>query len=749
LADQQPKGILSLRLLPLALALLAILIVSLGAPRALAAPAQSQITLSYKVVGGGSYQPPTVWYLFNGKNVSSALSGTPTTFTADNGTRWVVSKSLGGGESYLRWEINGNNSGMVSGQTQVLTYYTQYYATFGLPPAVLNTSLYAPTVNFTSFGVRNTVTAGQSAWADYLTTYNYSSVPTVLPGSRWYYPTPGGVIEGAFSTDPYHVEQYLLDFSLQSTGGEPLHSANFSEIYGGEVVNYTLTASGGPFWADANSTLAFQPTIYSQSGTNRWVLHSVEPANASAPSDVSAVYFEQYPFSVSFSVGSGLAPSGPVINGTSNGQSTSVQLYPGAPLVWLDAQSGYTLSPSLAGSTPTERWLTTANTSGVAGGPTSLSIEYFHQVFVEFSYSIVGGGGIPPSDVSFYSYGAKNLVPLTTSIQGVWADFGTDLVFRGNFSAGSQTERWMLASAPTVAAAMPAVLSLVYYHQYLVPAVFTIVGGGNPPAPLLSGSSLGNPFEHPISPGGAVWLDGGSNWSVPGILSGGSGERWVAAGQTNGTVGAAIFPALSYGHEYFVTTVSDPPGAAALTPSGWVQAGQSLSVSEQTGPAWYFAGWVGSGQGSHSGQEGSFSISVSAPIQETANFYAGLAVQVTGAGSVLVTYGSHTYTVTGELTLYVKPGSNITLVARPGPLQVFKGWQGIPAGGASAVLFPVSKPMGVGVNFAVNLDAALALVVLICGAAIYAVAYLAWSERVSPGRLTGLLRRKQQAAGYE
>jgi hypothetical protein len=248
---------------------------------------------------------------------------------------------------------------------------------------------------------------------------------------------------------------------------------------------------------------------------------------------------------------------------------------------------------------------------------------------------------------------------------------------------------------------------------------------------------------------GAVWLDGGSTWNLPGILPGVTGERWVASGQMNGTVSAASFPALSYGHEFYVTVESNPPAAAVLTPSTWVGAGQPFSVSEQTGQGWAFGGWMGSGQGSYSGQEEGYSISVSAPIQETSNFYAGIAIQVTGAGSVIVSYGSHSYTVTGELTLYVKPGSNMTLVVHPGLLQLFKGWQGIPAGGASAVLLTVSRPMGVNANFAVNLDAALALIVLICGVAIYAVAYLAWSERVSPGRLSGLLRRKHSAAGYE
>ena len=737
LVDARLRGGRPLRGLVLACALLAVLLISLGGPRGATAQAGSHITLSYKVIGGGSYEPPIVWYFQNGVNVSSTLSVNATTFAADAGTTWVAPMSLGGGESYLRYELAGNNSGTVEGQTVVLTYYTQYYATFGLPPEVLNDSLYLPTVNYTSLGVGYNISAGLSTWADYLAPYTYNIIPTTLQDARWFCPSPTGVIEGAFAIDPGYVEQYLVNLTMSSTGTQPLHSANFTEMFDGEPANQTIGAHGRTLWVDAYTTLDFQPTITSQSGTNQWVLHSVTPSNVTAPSNVTITYFEQYPLSVSYSVVGGEAPSGPIVSGSSNGNTTSIEVYPGSPARWVDAGSQYSLSSLLVGSTPNERWITTATTEGVVNGPMALTFEYQHQVLMGFSYSIAGGGEVPSSNVTFFSFGVEGSLPLSTTQASVWVDFGTTMNFRGNFSGGTPAERWMLGSAPSLVVSTPEVLSLVYYHQFLVPTGYTLVGGGSPPAPVLAGSEFGVPLARSITSGSSVWLDGGSTWSVPGILQGGTGERWVATGHTNGTVTSATFPDVSYEHQYYVAVVSNPAGSASLTPNAWVRAGQSVKISEEPSDGWAFEGWLGSGQGSYSGTNQTFSLPVSAPLQETASLNARVTIRVAGSGSLIVTVGSHSYPVSGELTLYVKPGTNISLAESPGTLRSFKGWQGISAGSASAVLFTVAAPLSVTASFGVNLVLAILLVAVVCGAAISVVAYVAWRTRVSTNRRRG------------
>ena len=726
-----------MRALPITFAIAAVLFLALASPRPAGALSESQITLSYTVVGGEVAAPPSVWYFVNGQNVSATLGKTPTLIVADSGSSWGVPQYLGGGTNYLRWELSGDSGGVVSGQTLVLTYFTQYYATFGLPLKVNATAAAPLTVNYTSLGVEETIAAGQSAWADNASAYSYSTVPSTSTDTRWYAPSPNGFIEGAFAINPQYFLQYLQNFSLSTAGTEPLQSTSFVETFGGGTLTTTLNAPGGPYWADANSTLAFEPTIYSQSGTERWVMHSMSSTVAVAPANVSVKYFEQFPFSFTYGISSGQAPSGPILNVTANGQKELVQVYPGAPAAWVDAGSRYFFSQLLMGSTSVERWLTTANTTGVASGPTSLDLEYFHQVRITIDYSIAGGGEIPQPNANYFSFGAQGSLPLETVQQSAWVDSGSTLSFPVSFAGGTPAERWMLGSASSVDAITPQTISLVYYHQYLVPTAYDVVGGGSPSLSALTGVQFGSTISSPMTPTGSVWLDGGSVWSVPGLLPGSAGERWVAVGQTKGTVGAAAFPALSYRHQFYVTVTSDPAGIAALTPGGWVDAGQSFAVTEQPLGGWALSQWVGSGGGSYTGRDQNFTATVSSPIQETADFNIGIAVQTTGSGSVKVSFGSSSYTVKGESTFYVAPGTNITLVAEPGFFQSFRGWVGIPAGSVPTVVMTAEAPLGVGAGFGINLIAALAVVVVVCGGLVYLVAYVAWNKRVSPRRLLG------------
>jgi hypothetical protein len=133
---------------------------------------------------------------------------------------------------------------------------------------------------------------------------------------------------------------------------------------------------------------------------------------------------------------------------------------------------------------------------------------------------------------------------------------------------------------------------------------------------------------------------------------------------------------------------------------------------------------------------------VSDPIQETADFNAAFVVKIVGSGSVVASFYGSSYTVTGELTFYVPPGTNVTLTAKPGLLRSFEGWQGIPAGGASSVLITAGAPVAVTASFTINLVEALGVGVLWCGVAIYLIAYLVWNRpKFTKATLRGQKRR--------
>ena len=266
--------------------------------------------------------------------------------------------------------------------------------------------------------------------------------------------------------------------------------------------------------------------------------------------------------------------------------------------------------------------------------------------------------------------------------------------------------------------------SLVYYHQYGVKPGYNVSGGGTPPTPTLSGLELGAPYSTAASPGSLVWLDAGSAWGLSPTISGAAGERWVAVAGANGTVAATIAPDASYQHEYLVTVVSDPQGSGALTPSQWVDSGGLLKVSEFPSAAWAFAGWHGSGQGSISGANQSITLVVSAPIQETGDFNLQFVVLVNGGGNVVVSFDSNSYTVPSDTSFFLPPGTNVTMVAKPGVLDIFSGWQGAPLGQTSPVAMILKTPLVLTAKFGINEVATFSLIVLICGVMVFLVASL-------------------------
>lgn len=705
-----------------------ILFLSSSVASAAQSTGQTKLTLSYSVVGGGIYRPPSVWYYLNGKNVTSLLSGTPQTYNVDTGTEWGVTKDLGGSNGTTRWEnsafyIFGNVIGYAGGQTMNFVYYRQNYATFGIPSVVANTESYLPTVNYTALGVEQSIAAGQSIWADYGTAYNYSAVPGASPGERWYFPSPAGTVIGAFEVIPSYYDQYQLNLTLGTVGAVPLTSAPFTVTYGGTPANLTLPIPGGSFWVDANSSLDFQSAIYPTSGTYRWEFHSVNSPTATGPAAEVVSYYEQEPIAVSYSLSSGQAPAGPVITGTSDGQPLSVQLYPGSPTTWMDYGTQYAVSQLLLGSTSTERWSTPTGTNGTIDAPVTLNLEYYHQFLEVFSYGVSGGGSIPAPNATFFSFGAQGTVTLGSSQESVWADYGGYLTFTGAFSSSS-TERWELGSAPSVLVTSSQAFSLVYYHQYGVQPSYSVSGGGTPPLPTLSGSELGAPYSTPATPGSLVWLDAGSPWALSPTIAGPSGERWLAVASANGTVESSTAPDATYQHEYLATIIQSPPGSGTLTSTQWVDSGGVLSVSELPSAAWAFTGWHGTGQGSYSGGNQTFTLVVSSPVQETGYFDAEFVVLVNGGGNVVVSFDSNSYTVTSDTTFFVAPGTNVTMVAKPNLLDTFAGWGGVAAGQTSAAVVTLRTPMVITAKFAVNEVVAFSLIVLVSGVMVYLVATL-------------------------
>ena len=171
--------------------------------------------------------------------------------------------------------------------------------------------------------------------------------------------------------------------------------------------------------------------------------------------------------------------------------------------------------------------------------------------------------------------------------------------------------------------------------------------------------------------------------------------------------------------------------------------GQSVQISASPSSGWAFAGWLGSGQGSYSGRNETRSVLVLGPIQETAKFDLALVVEALGGGSVQVVVGNSSYSVGGNhVTFYVLPDTKVTLVAKPGLLDAFAGWLGLPAGGVGAVVFTPRSPMVVAASFTINRVLVYGLAVLYFGFAVFAISYLLRNQHIN-WSLRGPTRRNE------
>jgi len=691
------------------------------------------------VLGGGNSHPPTLQYTLEGQTYTKPLKN-DSTYTVDGGTYWSVSSFLPGGNSTQRWTLSGSNDGNEAGD-RVLTYYRQENVTFSYTWVGNGQIFPLNKVNYTSFGITYLQYPVFSAWADYGSPYSYGnkSNNNLPPDSRWFVVGRNGTIGAPGTIAASYFEQYLMNFGVSASGPDGFKSTTLTESYGGALVNHTLTTTGGTFWVDYNSTFSLQQTINPLGADYRWSLSALNDSFAYSAGDVQAQYTEQFPLTVQIGVSGGAEPSPPEITAMADRQNTTSQLASGTTVTWVDAGSGYQVTNPLLGSSPNERWFTPSGVEGVANGPSSLDLEYYHQILVPLDYAVVGGGSVPPFNATYTTFGSAVSVPVTTAPSNLWVDFGTSLGVPGGFAGSSQFERWNLGNPPSTPLTTPGALTLAYYHQFYVPFVYTVSGQGSPPSPILTGSEFGAQYSWPLSSGTSTWLDGDSSWSVTGILqSAVPDERWEGSGTLNGTVNSGTLIIVAYQDEYYVSVGSNPVGGGTLSGGGWVKAGQAVGIATTPSQGFAFAGWLGSGAGSYSGRSENYSVTVSAPLQEVAQYYVALLVQVSGRGSVSVMIGSSTYTIGNQLTLYLPPGTNVTLVANPGLLETFSGWQGIPAGSTKAVAFSVETPLGIGAPFTIDLVEALGVVTLYAGIAAFVIIYLVWNRR--PNRIMNRVR---------
>lgn len=497
-----------------------------------------------------------------------------------------------------------------------------------------------------------------------------------------------------------------------------------SSAYYGNVAAVTYTSStaltSAWMWIDefecTDYTCASINLLFSDS-TPSPVVYSNPSQLQSLISNGATLYSNAYSFitgsvslvavTMSYSlVGGGTPTSPPVLQYYQNGVQQALSLSTAPTPYLMDAGSQWSVTASLLGPASSERWETSQATSGTAASSQSVAWAYYHQYQVTFSAAVVGAGnGYSSPSVSYSGFGSSRNSSIGTA---VWADAGSAYSFPHTLPGSTGAERWA-ASSPSGTIAAAGTISMRYYHQFLFSLSYQPLGGAPPSPPSVVSLEFGAAYSSTLSTtAGGYWLDSASPWSVNGSAQQGNGvlylgkeERWVNLGTASGTVDASSTYSFQVQHQYYLSVGGSPSdGVAVLAASAWHDSGATVGLNATALAGWEFEGWTGTGPGAYTGSEAMVSFTLDGPANETATFYPGLTIAVTGGGSVEYSYGTTRGTVTSSQTLYAPVGTSVTLAASPSSFfYSFNGWGGALVGSASQQQVQVSAPAGVTAAF--------------------------------------------------
>ena len=393
----------------------------------------------------------------------------------------------------------------------------------------------------------------------------------------------------------------------------------------------------------------------------------------------------------------------------------------------VDPATAWSVGTSLPGSSSAagEVWVVNASTgapptSGLASASVTEAYVYFHQFRATLAFSVLGGSGYtasPTVNATMFGAAASLALPGT-----YYLDAGTSYAYPSVLAGSTSTERWMASATADGNVSAVLDLNVAYYHQVLVTFGYTIVGTAAR-RPQVNYSSLGSAAS--VTANATVWADSQAAYAYEATLANPrQGVRWGPGPDGSGTVTVPQTFSVLYREQFYLSVGVSPTNLATdVTPSGWYNAGSAVTLSASAPSGWRFGGWSGGASGSAAG----VSVTMSAPLNVTATFDAGLTLVAGAGGSVAYAYGSVSGTVPSgtSATIYVPVGMAVTLTAQPSSwTQTFAGWSGIASGVSTTTTVTVGGPTTASAGFGLNALAVAGLsllVVLIVGALVVAL----------------------------
>jgi hypothetical protein len=500
---------------------------------------------------------------------------------------------------------------------------------------------------------------------------------------------------------PFNDIQVTMSYSV--VGGSGGFIPTLAYVNSGNQVVVGLRGAPTVYYMDPGTVWT---VTYNATGNNeRWITQQPISGMVTTAQTLQFTYYHQYLVTFSYTVLGGGSPSGPpavqiLVFGST--ESTPV----GAP-VWVDAGSSYSATNPLLGSTSDERWETSGSSNAVNAGGT-VSVLYYHQFPLALSYTLIGGGSPEAPAVSGTQLGSTVSVVVGSQGAVVWLDSGSSWTIMKELGGSGSQERWQSPSGSAGTVEGASSFSVSFYHQYALNLSYTIVGGGNPTGPSVSGGLFGAPSNVTLGEvSNFYYFDSGSSWALTNTLAGSSSaERWTMTQPDSGSVTGPSTMELTYYHQYYVTSnVTPAEGGTAANTAGWYTAGSTAQLSASANDGWQFEGWTGMGQGAYSGGLVQTSFQVNGPVSEDATFYPGLTITAGGNGAVGYSFGSQSGTVQGgtSQTVYASPGTIVNLDASASSIFFqFGGWTPSSVGSSGQGSVVLSSPYTAAASFSLN-----------------------------------------------
>jgi len=655
--------------------------------------------------GSTGFSNPVLLGTSLGVGTNWPLGPVPQGYWLDFGSSWSANSPLAGSSALQRWSSRNATGTAKAGGTVVVPYYHQFSETLSYMIVGGGAPTKPPSVSYHAFG-RLTVAPLNLTASPYWMDSGQSFSLVAPPGSaaeRWASSNASyQVSEGAsFPILLYH--QYSLELYYVILGGGSGYSpptltfSNFSR-----VVTTGLTQASVAYWANAGTNWNATSTLAGSGAEEKWESNQVDSGVVSGSISRPLEYYHQYFDVFAYSVtGGGSGYSAPIVAFIQFGAEAE------GTQGWVDAGSMFSFTEPLMGSTASERW-DSGNGTGLATQSALINQTYHHQYAYSLSYSAISPT-VPSGNpwLNFYALGRPESLPLSPSSAVVWLDSGSGWSVIPEFSVSGQTERWSTQQPTSGNATSPVTIDYAFYNQYYITLGYTVLGGGSPGAPSVSYATYASHTSSQLTNSSiGIWANAGSRWALPPLLPGSSDqERWYLQGPDTETVIASQNYQASYQHEFFLqTTPNTAAGGVIANETLWYNSGVGVSLNASAVPGWKFAYWNGVGSGAYNGTQAAISFPLAGPATETAEFYPGLSIIVSGGGQVhYMAKGVNGSAPSGHNVVFVPLGSNVTLKAVPSIFDiVFEGWSGAAKGKASQTTVAIDSPTTVSASFGLD-----------------------------------------------